>query len=327
MKFKFMNSPPTTIRVLLGSFLSASALISSYRTYTGEGIHETGTCGERAVFAPGFLIYIVFMMIPIGMSIYYSFHNWDGLSPTYQFIGTENFVKALTDENFHRALKVTMFITIVGTLCTNALGIFFAVLLNKPGKAYESLSIGVLFPTLAKCRGRRIFVESDSEFYNGVLNSVLEKLSLPKLEVFGTPDNAVLTITLIIIWQSLGGVIVLYLAGLQSIPRAFIKQAKINAYRWQAFRNVTFPMLAPSVTMCIIFIFSTLAREYDRIAVLTNGGAGGTTETAAFMIVRLGINTNRFSYASALAVILLVIVAAISIVMTLYLRKREERIS
>src|SRR5690606_24043574 len=121
------------------------------------------------LFAPGFLIYIVFMMIPIGMSIYYSFHNWDGLSPTYQFIGTENFVKALTDENFHRALKVTMFITIVGTLCTNALGIFFAVLLNKPGKLTNLYRSVFFFPLLlsAVVVG---FLWKAILNYNGVLN-------------------------------------------------------------------------------------------------------------------------------------------------------------
>ncbi|MFB9274209.1 carbohydrate ABC transporter permease [Cohnella cellulosilytica] len=278
------------------------------------------------LFAPGFLVYLIFMMIPIGMCVYYSLHNWDGLSPVYRFVGLDNFVSALSDTDFQRAMRVTAIITIAGTLAINALGLLFAVLLNKPGRMINLYRSVFFFPLLlsAVVVG---FLWKAILNYNGILNGVLEQLGLEKLEIFGVPGNAILTITILIVWQNVGGVIVLYLAGLQGIPNDLYEAAKIDgAGRLQTFRSVTFPMLAPSMTMCMIFIFTTLAREYDRIAVLTNGGPGGATETAAFTIVKLGINTNRFSYAASLAVILMALVAFISIVMTLYLRKREERI-
>jgi len=278
------------------------------------------------LFAPGFLVYLIFMMIPIGMCVYYSLHDWDGLSPVYRFIGLDNFVAALSDTDFQRALRVTAIITIAGTIAINALGLLFAALLNKPGRMTNLYRSVFFFPLLlsAVVVG---FLWKAILNYNGILNGVLEQLGFEKLEIFGVPSNAILTITILIVWQNLGGVIVLYLAGLQGIPNDLYEAAKIDgAGRLQTFRSVTFPMLAPSMTMCMIFIFTTLAREYDRIAVLTNGGPGGATETAAFTIVKLGINTNRFSYAASLAVILMALVAFISIVMTLYLRKREERI-
>ncbi len=278
------------------------------------------------LFAPGFLVYLIFMMIPIGMCVYYSLHDWDGLSPVYRFIGLDNFISALSDTDFQRAMRVTAIITIAGTLAINALGLLFAVLLNKPGRMTNLYRSVFFFPLLlsAVVVG---FLWKAILNYNGILNGVLEQLGFEKLEIFGVPSNAILTITILIVWQNVGGVIVLYLAGLQGIPNDLYEAAKIDgAGRLQTFRSVTFPMLAPSMTMCMIFIFTTLAREYDRIAVLTNGGPGGATETAAFTIVKLGINTNRFSYAASLAVILMALVAFISIVMTLYLRKREERI-
>ncbi|WP_391571767.1 carbohydrate ABC transporter permease [Cohnella sp.] len=278
------------------------------------------------LFAPGFLVYLIFMMIPIGMCVYYSLHDWDGLSPVYRLIGLDNFIAAFSDADFLRALRVTAVITIAGTLAINVLGLLFAVLLNKPGRMTNLYRSVFFFPLLlsAVVVG---FLWKAILNYNGILNGVLEQLGLEKLEIFGIPSNAILTITILIVWQNLGGVIVLYLAGLQGIPNDLYEASKIDgAGRLQTFRSVTFPMLAPSMTMCMIFIFTTLAREYDRIAVLTNGGPGGATETAAFTIVKLGINTNRFSYAASLAVILMALVAFISIVMTLYLRKREERI-
>ncbi len=278
------------------------------------------------LFAPGFLVYLIFMMIPIGMCVYYSLHDWDGLSPVYRLVGLDNFIAAFSDADFLRALRVTAVITIAGTLAINVLGLLFAVLLNKPGRMTNLYRSVFFFPLLlsAVVVG---FLWKAILNYNGILNGVLEQLGLEKLEIFGIPSNAILTITFLIVWQNLGGVIVLYLAGLQGIPNDLYEASKIDgAGRLQTFRSVTFPMLAPSMTMCMIFIFTTLAREYDRIAVLTNGGPGGATETAAFTIVKLGINTNRFSYAASLAVILMALVAFISIVMTLYLRKREERI-
>lgn len=282
--------------------------------------------GKSLLFAPGLIIYFVFMLIPIGMCVYYAFFNWDGLSATYDFVGLQNFINGLSDEGFRRAIGITLFITVVGTLAVNGLGIVFAVLLNKPGKLTNFYRSVFFFPLLlsAVVVG---FLWKAILNYNGVLNSLLESIGWDKIEVFGTPNNAILTITLLIIWQSLGGVIVLYLAGLQGIPKELYEAARIDgANKLQEFRNVTFPMLAPSVTMCMIFMFSTLAREYDRIAVLTNGGPGGATETAAFTVVRLGINTNRFSYAAGLAVIMLVLIGILSLALTLYLRKREERI-
>jgi ABC-type sugar transport system permease subunit len=278
------------------------------------------------LFAPGFLIYLVFMLIPIGMSVYYSFFNWDGLSTTYRFIGLDNFINALSDSNFHSALRVTLIITIVGTIFVNVLGIFFAVLLNKPGKLTNFYRSVFFFPLLlsAVVVG---FLWRAILNYNGILNSLLVRIGIPKLEIFGVPNTAIVTITLLIIWQSTGGVIVLYLTGLQGIPKDLYEAARIDgASRWREFWNITFPMLAPAVTMCMIFMFTTLAREYDRIAVLTNGGPGGATESVAFTIVRLGINTNRFSYASSLAVIMLILVGLISVLMTVCLRQREERI-
>ncbi|MGG4036542.1 sugar ABC transporter permease [Paenibacillus cisolokensis] len=278
------------------------------------------------LFAPGFLVYVVFMLIPIGMCVYYSLHNWDGLSPDYRFVGFGNFAAALSDGDFHRALRITALITVVGTAAINALGLLFAVLLNKPGRMTNFYRSVFFFPLLlsAVVVG---FLWKAILNYNGVLNNVLERLGLERIEIFGVPGTAIATITILIVWQNIGGVIVLYLAGLQGIPKDLYEAAKIDgADRLGTFRNVTFPMLAPSVTMCMIFIFTTLAREYDRIAVLTNGGPSGATETAAFNIVRLGINTNRFSYAAALAVVLMALVALVSVVMTLYLRRREERI-
>src|SRR5690625_2022757 len=275
------------------------------------------------LFIPGFIAYFTFVIGPIGISIYYSFFDWDGINPDYNFVGFQNFVKALSDSQFGHSIYVTFFITIIGTLVVNVLGILFAVLLNKNSKLNNFYRAVFFFPLLLSTVVIG-FLWKAILYYDGIFNDFFGTT----IEFFGSADNALFTITSIAIWQSVGGVIVLYLAGLKGIPTELYEAGKIDgASRWQEFKSITFPLLAPAMTMSIIFMFTSLAREYDRIAVLTFGGPGGATETIAYYIVRLGFNANQFSYAASLAVIMLLIIGGISVLIVYVLKKREERMS
>lgn len=278
------------------------------------------------LFTPGYLIYAVIILVPVVLSFYYSFYDWNGMNKDLTFLGLDNFQKALTDSRFHSALYITAFIAVAGTLLTNVFGLFFAILLNKQGRMTKFYRFVFFFPVLlsAVIVG---FLWKPLLNYVGLVNTLLEQMNVSKINFFGDPDLAILTITAIIIWQSTGAAIIIYLAGLQSIPADLYEAANIDgASRWQKFTNVTFPMLAPAVTIVIIFNFTALAREYDRIAVLTYGGPARSTETIAYTVVDIAFTANRFSYASSMAVITLIIVGILSVVMTIYLRKREERI-
>jgi ABC-type sugar transport system permease subunit len=277
------------------------------------------------MFAPGFAIYFCFLLIPIVLLVYYSFFDWNGINPVYHFIGMDNFAEALRDTAFQRALKVTLFITIIATVVVNSAGILFAVLLKKKGKMTNFYRSVFFFPLLMSTVSVG-FIWKSILSYNGLLNNFLEKVGVERIEFFGNPNLAVLTITFLVIWQSLGFVIVIYLAGLQSIPGRLYEAVKIDgANRWQQFKHVTFPMLAPAYTMSIVFMFTGTMREYDRIAVLTYGGPAGATETIAYQVVRVGFSANRLSYSASLAVYMLMIVGFLAVTLTVLLRKREER--
>ncbi|WP_186438177.1 carbohydrate ABC transporter permease [Cohnella terricola] len=278
------------------------------------------------MFAPGILIYVCFLLVPILLLIYYSFLNWNGVSPSYHFAGLANYMEAFRDEAFRRALGVTLFITVVATVVVNGLGILFAVLLNKKGKMTNFYRSVFFFPLLLSTVSIG-FIWKSILSYNGLLNNLLESWGLERIEFFGNPDLAVLTITFLAIWQSTGFIIVIYLAGLQSIPGSLYEAVKIDgANRWQQFRHITFPMLAPSFTMSVIFMFTGSMREYDRVAVLTYGGPAGATETIAYQVVKVGFSANRLSYSASLAVYMLVIVSILAVTLTVYLRRREERL-
>jgi ABC-type sugar transport system permease subunit len=277
------------------------------------------------MFSPGLLIYFCFLLVPILLCIYYSFFNWNGIDPSYQFIGLKNFIEGVQDKQFLHSLAVTLFITIVTTVCVNGFGIFFAILLNKKGKMTNFYRSVFFFPLLMSSVAVG-FIWKSILSYNGLFNNLLEHFGNERIEFLGNPTYAVLTITFLAIWQSTGFVIVIYLAGLQTIPGELFDAANIDgASKWQQFRNVTFPLLAPAFTTSIVFNFTGMMREYDRVAVLTSGGPAGSTETIAYQVVRVGFSANRLSYASSLAVYMLIVVGVLAVSLTIYLRKREER--
>ncbi len=278
------------------------------------------------MFLPGLIIYFCILLVPIFLSFYYSFFNWNGIDPTYQFVGMSNFIEAIQDEQFIHALKVTFFITIVTTVCVNAFGILFAILLNKKGEMTNFYRSVFFFPLLMSSVAVG-FIWKSIISYNGLFNNLLAHFGIERIEFLGDPTYAVLTITFLAIWQSTGFVIVIYLAGLQTIPGELIDAAKIDgATKWKQFRNITFPLLAPAFTTSIVFNFTGMMREYDRVAVLTSGGPAGSSETIAYQVVKVGFSANRLSYASSLAVYMLIIVGVLAVSLTVYLRKREERL-
>jgi multiple sugar transport system permease protein/raffinose/stachyose/melibiose transport system permease protein len=278
------------------------------------------------MFSPGLLIYFCFLLVPILLCFYYSFFNWNGIDPSYQFVGMKNFIEGIQDKQFQHALVVTLFITIVTTVCVNGFGIFFAILLNKKGKMTNFYRSVFFFPLLMSSVAVG-FIWKSILSYNGLFNNLLEHFGNERIEFLGDPNYAVLTITFLAIWQSTGFVIVIYLAGLQTIPGELFDAANIDgASKWQQFRNVTFPLLAPAFTTSIVFNFTGMMREYDRVAVLTSGGPAGSTETIAYQVVRVGFSANRLGYASSLAVYMLIVVGVLAVSLTIYLRKREERI-
>lgn len=278
------------------------------------------------LLSPGLLIYLLFMVVPIGLCFYYSFFDWNGISPIYKFIGLANFMESIQDFQFHRAIGVTLFISFVATLFINVLGIFFAIMLNRQGKLKHFYRSVFFFPQLLSPVVIGFLWQSILN-YNGIFNQLMKLLSLPPVEFLSSRNGAVLTITGVIIWQVMGFAIVLYLAALQTIPKDLYESVKIDgASKWQEFIHITFPFLAPSITINVVLLLTGSMREYDRVAVLTAGGPGGATETIAYRVVNEAFVSNRLGYSSSMAIYSLFLVAIIAIVLTIYLRKMEDRI-
>jgi ABC-type sugar transport system permease subunit len=287
---------------------------------------NTGLGWKMTLLLPGFVIYLLIIIFPILMCFYYGFFNWDGLSDTFAFIGLDNFSRALKDPYFLSALKTTFFYSIPGTLIVNAVGIALAVLVNRRSRLTNLYRSAFFFPMLISAVAIG-FIWKALLSYSGVVNTLLAGLHVEAIDFLGAIKLAPWSILFVNAWHDVGFVTVLYLAGLQAIPSDLYDAATIDgASRLQEFRSITFPWLAPSLTACVIFIFTGYMRLYDIIFVMTSGGPGGATETIAIQTIKVGFNQNRFSYGSALAIYMLVIIGVLAIVITQLLRRREAQL-
>lgn len=283
--------------------------------------------GAAVLFLPGFIVYAAFMLLPILLSLYYSFFDWDGIRSNMTFVGLRNFVRAAGDRHFLSAIRITFFFTIPGAAAGNALGLLLAVLVSRPGGMANFYRSVFFFPLLISAVAIG-FIWKALLSYNGILSGVFAALGMEPIDWLGDPALAPWSVLLINVWHDTGFVTVIYLAGLQAVPRDLSDAATIDgASARQRFAAVTFPWLAPAVTANVIFLFTGYMRIYDMVAVLTSGGPAGATETIALQIIRVGFQQNRMSYGSSLAMYMLFIVGVLSVSLVLLLRRREERLA
>ncbi len=271
------------------------------------------------MLAPALVLLALFMLVPIAIAGYLSFTDWDGLTPSPSPVGWANYLRLLSDVDVQHAAVVTLVITVVGTVGCNAAGLGLALLLNRRNRFTSLLRAIVFYPYVV---GPIIigFLWSAILGADGVIANAL--IPAPFLS---DPVWAVGSITFVVVWSQFGVNVVLYLAGLQTVPPNLLEAATVDgASRWQTFRAVTWPVLAPSVTVNIVLVLVGLLRVYEIVLALTGGGPAGRTSTFAFLILSSSFRSNQLGYGAAQAITLMVVIGALALGVTV-LRQRAER--
>jgi multiple sugar transport system permease protein len=275
--------------------------------------------------APGVLVYLCFVLAPILISFGYSLTNYNPFNPPVKLVGLSNYTLLFTDEQFLTALKVTTILTLVVVIVPNVLGLGVALLLDRKGWLYNALRSVFFTPVILSSVVVSI-VWSRLLDDQGPINNALRALGVEHPPGWlSDPDLALYSLASIVCWQMLGFCVVVYLAGLQSVPTELLEAAEIDgAGPVRRFRAVTWPLLAPSLTITTVVLLISAFKTYDYVKVITNGGPGsGATATIAFDVLQTGFDSNHVGYASAMAVLMLVIVALVTTVVLNFLRRRE----
>jgi len=276
----------------------------------------------------GVLLYLAVIVVPLLVSFYFSFTNFNMLKATNSFVGVKNYFSLFADDTFLSTLIFTLKTSLIVTLLANVLGLIVALLLNHKGPFYTLLRTVFFVPQVLSAVVIGFIWSGMLNSQRGLVNILLHQVGLlganTNISWLGTPELATLSVIGVCIWQMMGFCTVVYLAALQSVPQDLIDAARVDgANRWETFSNVTFPLLSPGVTVNVVLILIMMFKLYDIIQVLTAAGPAGSTQSLAFYITRMAFTANQVGYASAMAVVMFILIASISAVLGTFLRSRE----
>lgn len=265
-----------------------------------------------AMLAPNLIGLIVFMVIPAVASIGVSFTNWTMLnSPT--FIGLDNYKELIHDSLFWYTLKNTAVYVFWKVPVNIFISLAFAVLLNK--KMYgRSIFRSIFFlPMVASSVSVALLWQPLFETNNGVLNVMLRAIGLKGLPWIYSQETAMMSVILVALWKEIGYYMVMFLAGLQSIPATYYEAAEIDGSSpLRTFFKITVPLISP--TTFFVFIISVIGsfQIFDLTSVLTAGGPANSTYTTIMYVYKAGFNFFRMGYASAISTILFLIILVLT---------------
>lgn len=275
---------------------------------------------------PSLIFYVLFFLAPSVSAVYYSFTKWDGVTST--FIGLENYKNLFQDPEILTAFGNTVFYTIGIVLLQNLFGILFAVLLKKNCIRNNILRTLVFMPYVFSSLLIGYIFKFMLEPNVGAVNNILRNLHLESLIQPWLTDAflAKCVIVFVTVWQCVGYTMVINIAGLQGISDSYYEAASIDgATKWQQFKKITFPLMAPATTINIMLSLIGDLQIFNQIYSITGGGPGYETESVATTIYRLGFGSGggRWGYGAAMSVVMFSIMLVITILTTTLLRKRE----
>jgi multiple sugar transport system permease protein len=266
--------------------------------------------------APALTLIGLFFFLPVMASLLLSFTDFDiyavGRLDRLRFIGLENYRRLLNDPMFWTALKNTLYFVIVGGPLSVLVSLGAALLVNHRLTRFQGVFRTLLFlPVVTTLVAVAVVWRYLYHPRHGFLNYVLGWAGLPPIDWLGDPDWAMPAIILMAVWKNFGFNMVVFIAGLQSIPRRLYEAAEIDgADGWAQFRYITLPMLAPTflfvTVITLIGYFQLFAEPY----VMTQGGPGDSTLSVALLMFQEGFRWWNLGYAAAVALVLFLIILA-----------------
>jgi multiple sugar transport system permease protein len=279
-----------------------------------------------AFILPAIAMIAVFFLLPLGMTVWMSFYNWPLLGKA-SFIGGDNYAELLGDQQLWRSLGFTALYTVLVTVALFAVAMPLALLVDRPLRAAGLFRTIYFMPVV-------IGFGAASTLWIWLLNpdsGVFAKLLLGLGLIDAAPRPleqfwpAMGVIILMVVWKSAGFSMVILLTGLQSVPNELIEAAKIDgASAWSRFRLITLPLIRNSILLVLVLNITSSMLAFDQFFIITQGGPQNSTISAVFSIFLASFTSYRLGYGSALSLVLLVVLVAISSIQLAFLRSRPE---
>ncbi|WP_082307078.1 carbohydrate ABC transporter permease [Bacillus sp. FJAT-27245] len=271
--------------------------------------------------APVLLALSMVVILPLGLGIYYSFTNWNGIE-TGGFIGFENYINVFSDKKFMAALWFTVKFSVVSIILINLIGLSLALIVTSRIKSSNFLRTIFFMPNLI---GGLILGFIWQFIFMKVFDGIGSLMGVESLQGWlSTTETGFWGLVILMSWQMSGYIMVIYIAYLEGVPHELLEAAEIDgASPFQRLRYIVFPLVAPAFTVSVFLTLSNTFKLYDQNLSLTAGGPYNSTQMVAMEIFKTAFVELNMSYAQAKAVIFFMIVAIISLTQVYINKKRE----
>jgi ABC-type sugar transport system permease subunit len=261
---------------------------------------------------PTLVLLVVFFLLPIGVAAYESFYSWDLLTPA-RYVGTANYrALAAHGQLFHIALRTLGYSVLVVT-GTMSIGLALALLLDRPGRFFGFVRASVFSAYVVSWVAVALLWMWMLDGNGGIVGKVLHALGAPPVALLGDPTWALPALALVGVWKLTGYAMIVFLSGLQSVPRSLLEAAQLDGARaWSRFRYVTMPLLAPTAAFVATTSLVTSFQAFDVVRIMTQGGPARSTELFVYAIyeqIFLDLSVGR---ASALTVVFFVMLFGVA---------------
>ena len=277
------------------------------------------------------LLYLIWIIFPMGYTFYLSLTNWDGISPEMKYIGFENFKSLFNSlgkpipSAFQYSLENNLRWLIVFITVPVSIGLGLAVLMNRDIKGDRWFKVGIFLPQVLSFA---VVALIWAWVYNpraGLINSLLANMGVENLPGWLADKNlAIWAIIVAATWRQIGYIMILYVAGLKNIDPTLLEAAEIDgANGWQRFWRVVFPLLAPVTTIVVVISIIDSLRSFDLVQIMTRGGPANASSVLANLMYIQAFNNYRMGLGAATAVVLFAI-SLVFIIVYLYRVMQDE---
>jgi ABC-type sugar transport system permease subunit len=275
---------------------------------------------------PALIMYVTFWVFPILKLFQYSFTDYNGLIQTFHYVGFENYHKIFQEGVAGSSITHTLIYTVISVVVGNLIALCLAFILDSKlrGKGFYRtvIYIPALFSTIVVGYIWSYVYMPDS----GLLPSILKWFGIDSanLNILGDYNSALYGITAVDIWKNIGTNTVIFLAGLQTVPKELMEAGKIDgANGWQLTRHIRLPLLSTAITINVTLSIINGLKAFDYPFIMTNGGPGRATSTLVYDIFRMAFTEQQYGKAAALAVVAFAIIIMITAFFVTRLNKRE----
>lgn len=279
-----------------------------------KSLKRKNTLTAYSFIAPNFIGFFIFTLIPVVFSLVLAFTKWDSFSAP-EFVGFKNFTKMLSDTTFHISLKNTFLYAIGVVPLTLICSLGLAILLNQKIRGMKFFRTAFFFPYVTSLVAIAVVWNMLFHPTMGPINGFLRHFIENPPGWTSSSDWALWAIVIVSVWRGMGYYMILYLAGLQSIPKELYEAASMDgAGKWKQFMNVTLPSLRPTTFFVTIMLVINCFKVFDLVQVMTDGGPGRATNVLVYQIYNEAFKKFNFGYASAIALVLFVIVLGVTVI-------------